>query len=133
MAMKTPNWVQSYIGIPYEMMDCYSLVCSVYSGQLGVILPNVVVPDTDVARRDEIVRNRSDRWQQVNFGEEEAFDVLEIALPVIENRRWRFLPIHLGLVVSRGLLLHTLKPIGSHVRPYGPTKMMPERAWRWCG
>lgn len=131
--MRTPGWAAEYVGIPYERMDCYALVRTVFSGQLGVILPHVVVPETDTARRDAISRHRSGSWEPVMRGTEEPLDVAEIALPVRERDRWRFLLVHLGIVVQRGLMLHTLPPHGSHIRRYGPAAMMPERFWRWRG
>ena len=131
--MRLPSWAAEYVGVPYERMDCYALVRSVFSGQLGVVLPAVIVPETDLARRDAISRHRSGNWEQVERGTEQRFDVAELALPVRDAGRWRFLLVHLGVVVERGLLLHSLPPNGSHIRRYGPSSMMPERFWRWQG
>ena len=46
------DWINDYIGIPYEVggrnsgaIDCYGLVCKVYHEMLGVELPDWVLDD----------------------------------------------------------------------------------------
>lgn len=131
--MRAPAWCQSYIGTPYERADCWQLVRQVYHQELKIDLPAIVAPDGDDARRQAILDNRGEEWTQIPAGSEEEFDVAELALPVREDDRWRFMLLHLGIVVCRGLLLHTLPPNGAHVRRYGPANSMPERFWRWSG
>ncbi len=131
--MRTPAWCQRYIGTPYEQMDCWALVRAVYERELGVSLPAIVAPDTDDGRREALETYRGPEWIQVTPNMEEEFDVAELSLPVRNDDRWRFVTLHLGIVVCRGLLMHTLPPNGAHVRRYGPANAMPERFWRWFG
>lgn len=131
--MNVPAWCVRWVGVPYDRLNCWELVRGVYSRQLGVDLPDIAVPETDDGRREAIEGYRTAEWLPVRIGEEEEFDVAELALPVRDGDRWRFLLLHLGVVARRGLLLHTLPPHGAHVRRYGPARAMPERFWRWCG
>ena len=133
MSALVPSWAAEFIGVPYERMDCYALVRAVYSGQLGVVLPAVVLPESDDARRAAITANRSGAWEPIARGSEDVLDVAEISLPARHGGRWIFSAPHLGIVVRRGLLLHTLPPVGGHVRRYGPMRSMPEAFWRWRG
>jgi len=128
-----PAWCVKYVGVPYDRMDCYELVLNVYMRERGIELPAMVAPDTDDARRKALETYRGPEWRPVAIGDEEAFDVAELALPVRQEDRWRFMLVHLGIVARRGLLLHTLPPHGAHTRRYGPARAMPERFWRWCG
>jgi hypothetical protein len=59
----------------------------------------------DVQRELDAAR-RSDEWMPVSACHEQAFDAVEMASPTRIETGWDFPPLHVGLVVGAGWLIH---------------------------
>ena len=90
------QWINDYIGIPYEVggrdssgIDCYGLVCKVYYEMLGVNLPDWMVDD-------EIDFN-SERgsWRGIDQ---------PVDFCILRSTRLGGVPDHFGLYVGGGVL-----------------------------
>ena len=92
-----PNWVQCYISIPYEEVDCYGLVRLVYKEQYATELQPIESPD------------KLEDWDVVFEGKGEPAikegDVLMFKDDPI-NR-------HVGIAIDEQYMLHTIKGVNS--------------------
>lgn len=117
-------WAEAYVGIPYlkhgydrEGCDCWGLVCLVMDEVFGRDLP----------RHDEWLGEASDygagaEWQEVPLAEVRSGDVLHM-WGVHDGAR---VPLHCGVIVEPGLVLHTEGGTGSIVEDYRRKRA----AWR---
>ena len=106
-----PDWVADYVGVPYRMLgrsrdgaDCWGLVRLVYADRLGIALPaydgrgfrgRASVPD--VAR---LVADARGAWREV--------PEVAAAPPDLVLLRVHGQPVHVGLLVAPGIMLHSL-------------------------
>jgi cell wall-associated NlpC family hydrolase len=102
------HWSALYVGLPFAArgrdragLDCWGLVRLVYAEQLGIDLPSYV---EDYASIEELVelhglmRGAIDDGEWISTEEPRHYDVLLF-------RRGRY-DSHVGLYVSRGLMMH---------------------------
>lgn len=116
---RRPDWVADYIGIPFlangrerSGCDCYGLVRLVIRERLGLALPGYADDYQGVDDRAAIaglVHADLDRMEAVpcevqpfrSRGVERLGDVIVL--------RWKGQPVHMGVVVARGQMLHTYR------------------------
>ena len=91
---------EGYIGIPYAELDCWGLVCRLYREQFGLDLP-ALDQSVEVADRHE--------WEPVSRGRELPGDVA-----VFREGCGH----HVGFVVARGKMLHTVSGGASAIERY---------------
>lgn len=114
-------WSNDYRHIPFEDngrsrtgVDCWGLVRLVYEDHLGIILPSLdFYEDTlDFDKIPPIVDDyrNSEHWTQIIPGQEREFDVLVFKMMGV--------PMHVGVVIGRGEMLHSQKGCGTHVSNY---------------
>ena len=106
MACRLADWAKEYVGIPYEVCDCYQLVRAVYGEVFGIELP-------DFSYRGSIskahrIREGMTEWREVEPKHAAPGDVILM---------WAGkLPTHVGIYVGResgqGCMLHTDDPPG---------------------
>ncbi len=114
-----PSWVAGYIGIPFLDLgrdragcDCWGLVRLVIAEHAGLELPSLATcygSEANPAGVGEAVEaeRRSGAWQRIEPGNERAFDVVEMSGAArIPGSGWMFGPLHVGVVVAAGWLLH---------------------------
>lgn len=113
-----PAWVADYIGIPFLDLgrtragcDCWGLVRLILAEQAGIMLPSFATTYHSESNWPAIVRQAdtekcSASWQCIEAGSEMTFDVAELLTPVRGAHSWQFLPVHVGLVVAAGWLVH---------------------------
>lgn len=109
-----PPWVASYIGIPWrsggrtrEAVDCYGIVRLVLEEHGGVRLPTYdTVAATDLLRAHEEIEASLRDWRSVARGAERPFDVLQINRTFKHAGRFVSRPVHLGVVLDGGNVLH---------------------------
>ena len=96
MGIGDMNWVQDYVGLPYEMcgrsfegVDCWGLVVMVYRNELGIVLPDWVT--------DEEIDWESERGAFINL--DTPTDYCLVRTP-----RSGRLPDHWGLFIAGGVL-----------------------------
>ena len=128
--MSAPTWAADYIGIPYAAAgrdrsgcDCYGLVRLVLAEQFGQGLP--LVPEryaTDRQAREDMARVRATALALVPSdelapGQEQAGDIINI--------RVLGQPLHVGVVVAPGWMLHAQRGVGAALESYRSPKWGP--------
>jgi len=100
-------WSNKYIKTPFKEhgreldgADCWGLIVLMFQHERKISLPCLNdYPDTkDKVTIPKIIENECSRWQRVEIGEEQAFDVAVF--------RIRGEAMHVGLVVSKGVMIH---------------------------
>lgn len=126
-----PAWVADYIGIPYaegksgmDGADCWGLLMLAYNRHSGRVLPPYegarwqnwkAGPDAVSAGAS----GYSEKFTPVEPGQERLFDGILFRL--------RGQPIHVGLVVSRGWMLHVQEGADAVVEQYAGTTVWGRR------
>lgn len=128
MHSQPPLWVLPYIGVPFVDrgrdpdigLDCWGLVRLVMADRAGILLDSLQVSESDYrAVTNEIVlAQQSYEWTAVKAGEERELDVAEMTWPVKVEGQWRHEPLHVGIVVYPGWLLHIERSTASMLSPY---------------
>ena len=124
-----PPWAGQYVGIPFVDLgrdrggcDCWGLVRLVIAERTGFVLPSLdtgygsetnvagVVGEVDAARANG-------EWLKIEPGQERTLDVVEMSLPARVDGHWVFAPLHVGIVVASGWLLHIERATASAACP----------------
>lgn len=110
-----PAWVETYIGIPFEdrgrgpaAFDCWGLVREVLGHQFGQVVPSWddgYVNTEDGAAVAGAVAAARGHWDEVTPDQARPGDVVLL--------RARGRPSHVGVLVSRSTMLHTLPESGA--------------------
>lgn len=115
------NWTNDYIRIPFKDCgrdrfgaDCWGLARIIYQEKLGVDLPSLLFY-RDTVDRGTIAglyenEESTGNWIKIPKGEEKPFDV--IVLKILG------FPMHIGVVFSKGFMIHCLKGCGTVVVDY---------------
>ena len=113
-----PAWAGAYVGIPFvdlgrdrDGCDCWGLVRMILAERAGLLLPCWATAYESEANRHRVLRHAAEQktagtWRRIEPPCERAFDVVEMSQPVHIGNGWGFLPIHAGLVVTPGWLIH---------------------------
>lgn len=121
--MPVPIWAGHYIGLPFRDhgrdrsgLDCWGLVRLVMGEQSGIALPSFATEYKHTSDADAIggiVDRESGKWQRVAAGQERCGDVVVLRL---FGR-----PLHVGIVLGDGAMLHIETGINSAIERYtGP-------------
>lgn len=118
--MPVPIWVGHYIGLPFTEhgrdrrgLDCWGLVRLVLAEQFGLNVPCLSREydrTTDAVRIGRLIAREVPRWRRMPSGEEELGDVIVT--------RMRGQPMHVGLVVGDGQMLHVERGVDSALARY---------------
>lgn len=102
--------INKYIGIPFEELNCYQLVQKIYKDELSISLPDRFI-DATASRTifKQYIDDISEIWSRID--EPNTYDA--IAMSHDENHPKVIQ--HFGICIGDGMLLHTLKGIGSHI------------------
>lgn len=109
-----------YVGIPFKScgrdhfgLDCWGLLCLIYKEKLGINLSSYI-DEYDTARSYNKIANAIDthlpEWMPIEHGKEKPFDVIIFRL--------RGLPIHIGMIVGPGKMIHTLDKVNTCIEKY---------------
>ena len=122
--MSIPIWVGHYIGFPFKDhgrdrkgVDCWGLVRLVMSEQFGISLPSYATHYDSTTREDQLaplVEEERKWWIPVESGQEQLGDIVVL--------RMCGQPIHIGLVIEPGRMLHAEVGIGSVLDSYQSTR-----------
>ena len=125
--MATPIWAGKYIGIPYKVrgrtldgLDCWGLVCVIARAEQGITLPSFADRNAgtatmhNVAKIGQLIKEVIPDWIQVWRGRERCLDVIVLRL--------HGHPMHVGVVLGDGLMLHIDKGIDSCIESYHSTR-----------
>jgi hypothetical protein len=113
-----PAWAGQYVGIPFVDLgrdrsgcDCWGLVRLVMAERAGLELPSFATGyDSEgnhpAVEREIAAARASGEWRSIAAGAEGCFDVAEMAMATHTETGWDFPPLHVGLVVAAGWLIH---------------------------
>jgi cell wall-associated NlpC family hydrolase len=126
--MADRRWVEAYIDIPFHERgavragcDCWGLVALIWREQRGVILPDYtgVPPGMSIAVARAFLAERArDVWREVEAGAEQPFDIVLMRGAVEHEGSTHSRPVHCGLVVEPGRLIHIEAGCGVNVQDY---------------
>lgn len=114
-------WTNNYIKIPFkdrgrteeEGVDCWGLARLIYKKELGIDLP-VLEGYHSCSNRSEVEKTyyqeSASHWCDVKKGCEKPFDVIVL--------RMLGVPMHVGVIVQKGMMIHCLKGRGVVVEDY---------------
>ena len=133
------TWWDKYIGIPFKdhgrdrtACDCYGLLRLVYAQQLGKELPVLLNEYESTTDREQLsklmeVQPTIMGFQQIPIKKAMPFDVLIV--------RQMGADCHIGIVVKRGLMIHTEKGKNCCAEEYNRPHIKPriKEAWRYVG
>lgn len=120
-----PEWVGGYVGLPYETggrsldgVDCWGLVELAYNAHSGHVLPAYdgplwYGPRTPGEPIGQAAEAFAARFAPVAAGEERLFDAVLL--------RIRGFPMHVGLIIAPGWMLHSQIGADSSVERYRPS------------
>lgn len=95
------EWMNQYIGLPFEECNCWQLICRVYRDQLAIQLPFLDDQYTDPYDREAISKLYETElarvWLRVEIPK--LFTAVVFRL---QGQLW-----HVGMVVDEGTMLHT--------------------------
>lgn len=120
------NFIQKYIGLPYEKMDCWQLVMAVYA-ELGIVLPEVAFCPTLLGYARIIKQQMAcPQWQELER---------PIAPCIAAMSRDGVEYHHVGFYTGHGIL-HSISPHGVIHQPvrralWGNTVKV--RYYKWVG
>lgn len=127
MIAQPPVWTLSYIGIPFidrgrdlDGCDCWGLVRLVMQDRVQVTLDSLQVSESDYqsVMAEIASAQQTSEWISVDQDCECTFDVAEMSWPVRINGQWRHEPLHVGIIVAPGWLLHTERSTAAMLSPY---------------
>jgi cell wall-associated NlpC family hydrolase len=123
-----PGWVADYVGIPYRAagrdratgLDCWGLVRLVAAERFGRDLPDYPgwrgEDDDGAAEATAMAAQGDPRWERLAEGAGDAGDVVLL--------RIRGMPLHVGILVAPGLVLH------AHARADAAVEALDSPRWR---
>ncbi len=122
--MSVPIWAGLYIGLPFLCrgrdrtgLDCWGLVRLVLAEEFRVFVPSFDVDYESTYQADKIsaiVEREAGGWQAVEHGKEVCGDV---AVLMMRGR-----PMHVGIVMGDGQMLHIERGIDSVLEKYTTQK-----------
>ena len=118
--MPVPIWAGRYIGLPFlargrdrRGLDCWGLVRLALAEQFALQLPCFAkdyAHATDSEKIATVARGEIPRWRAIAPGDEALGDVIVLRL--------RGVPMHVGLVIGDGQMLHIEASINSAIERY---------------
>ncbi len=118
--MPVPIWAGRYIGLPFTEhgrdrggIDCWGLVRLVLLEQFNISLPSLANEyrrTADAARIADLMTREIPLWQGIDAAHARCGDVIVLRL---QGR-----PMHVGLVLGDGQMLHVEQGIDSAIEKY---------------
>ncbi len=135
-----PRWAKNYIGIPFLELgrdengcDCWGLTRLISMKELGFTVPSFTeeysstYKGKNVAQALDTLGVKDEHWEEIPAGEERLGDhILMYGSYEIDGKRYRA-PMHVGLVLAPGVMIHIEQCIDSVLCPYREDRHMKRR------
>jgi cell wall-associated NlpC family hydrolase len=120
------RWCGDYVGLPFREhgrgdggYDCWGLVRKIYAEQYGICLPSLVdrydgTTSKSAIQMADVVKDTARDWMDIAPGREQEGDVISL--------RFYGHPVHVGVVIGGGMMLHVMEGIDSCVEMYDRLK-----------
>lgn len=109
----------NYIRIPFKEhgrsrngADCWGLACIIFQEERGIELPSLTGYENtkDRVRISDIIKSESITWDFIEPKDEQAFDIAVF--------RMMGQPMHIGIVVKPGVMIHCERGSGVYITEY---------------
>ncbi len=141
------RWAEAYLRIPFvdrgadhDGCDCWGLLVLILAERCGIKVPDYAA---EVGAGDWKTKLREisqgagsgEQWEPIKLGAEWMFDGVLMRGQYRQGERLRSSPIHVGLVISPGKLIHTEEGSGVRIEDYRrlPLKTRLVSFYRWKG
>lgn len=118
--MNIPDWSKKYIGLKFKEhgrdadgVDCWGLAVMIYKDAFNIDLPSFSTQYENTKSADQIndiVISESSKWIKINSGSEQIGDIILV--------RMRGVPMHVGLVLGDGYMVHSAHGIDTVIENY---------------
>lgn len=118
--MPIPIWAGHYIGLPFsdhgrtrKGVDCWGLVRLILSEQFSIALPSLIhdyARTTDIKGISQLVTRELLKWKQIGQDDARLGDIVILRL--------HGEPVHVGLVLGHGRMLHVERGINAAIDRY---------------
>lgn len=124
------RWAEQYLKIPFRDRgatrsgcDCWGLLVLILAEQRGIVIPDyadeVEAGDWKTKMREITTRAESGaQWAPVEAGAEQPFDGVLMRGQYRDDGRLRSRPVHVGLVLEPGRLIHAEAGAGVTIVDY---------------
>lgn len=140
------SWSFAFVGIPFkdrgtgwDGCDCYGLARLILKTRLGIHLPlypEIATVNDPAMFRTFVRESASESWMEIPAGQEQPYDLVLMRGIVGEEGRRASRPVHVGLVIQPGRMIHIEKGSGASVVDYRKHPSVKHRVisfFRWCG
>lgn len=131
------SWAASYLDVPFkdrgstrEGCDCWGLICDIFSSQRGIHLSDYPeIPEgANLAKIKAILSAaKGPQWADIPAGKEQPFDVVLMRSIISVDDRRHSRPIHIGCVLSPGVMIHIQRDSGVSIVNYRKDIMIRNR------
>ena len=104
---------KKYIGIPFEKMNCWELICHYYGSELGIVLPSHEKNYRDADDKKTISRLYESEIASKTWPRVENPKYPDVAVFRIAGYLW-----HAGLILNDGKMLHTQRGCDSVIESF---------------
>lgn len=114
------HWADSYVGLPFKSrgrgrdgLDCWGLVRLVWAERCNFLMPSFDKTD-DIAAT---INSEAKAFAEIQIKDAKEFDAAIMMENVETKSGWELAPIHMGIVIDLGLVLHIRRGHLSCIEP----------------
>lgn len=118
--------MNKYIGIPFDVKNCYNLVQLYYKNELGIELPETSVNPLNTKRSFlEYLKQIESYWITIKEPEKDCVVAMSYDIKYPQMIQ------HFGIYLGNNKVLHTLNKINSHIVSLDSLKPFIKGYYKW--